>query len=263
MALARSQRWLVLVLAADEAQRQSFRDQAQAAKLAGFMTIGLQQERLPLADRMANAVLLSGDVTVNETELSRVLVPASGRVYRQQGAAWQAESLVVPMPENLGSWTHFLQDPSGTKVNQDDAFEFPTGLRFIAGPRLQDNSGANGWRVDQGIATSEWNNTLERGMFYAEARDAFNGTLLWQQVNKGREIKKMRSFVMADGRILRLTGVPIEGKRSPGLGIAAVDPKTGETLQTYASVCWHRRNEVNSSYKSFSIMMATLSKRLV
>ena len=36
LALARSQRWLVLVLAADEAQRQSFRDQAQAAKLAGF-----------------------------------------------------------------------------------------------------------------------------------------------------------------------------------------------------------------------------------
>lgn len=238
VALAETDRWLTLVLARDEAHRARLRADLQAAGAAGMVTVGLIADRLPLADRMANAVLLEADAAVSPAELERVLVPERGRVYRRDGSTWAVDDHVVAMPEHLAPWTHFLQGASGTKVNPDPHFEMPDGLRFIAGPRLQDANGANGWRVDDGVAMSEWNNTMNTKSsrsLYVEGRDAFNGVLLWQDFDPTRETKKMHDLIMADGLILRRKRVAGDNPHAPNLVIAAADAVTGQEVRVYAS----------------------------
>ncbi|GEM_PF-3156379 len=233
--IAKTERWLVLLLASDEEQRAAFHSEIQAAGVAGMITVGLEQLPLPLADRMVNVLLLDSGTTLSQAEINRVLVPERSVVYEASGKDWTLRKDKVSMPENLAGWTHFLQDAGGTKVNQDDAFPAPDGLRFIAGPRLQDGSGANGWRIDQGIASSEWNNTMIRHQHYTEGRDAFNGVLLWQRMDGGREVRKMQAFIMGDGLILRKVPVKVEGQREASEGIAAFDPESGDLLRQYSS----------------------------
>lgn len=183
--LAGTKRWLTLVLTSSDATAKSVRRAVQQEGAQGLVTVGtLADGVIPLADHMANLVVVESRTKVDEAEALRVLVPVRGLALIRKSNRWK--KLTKEMPPNLDGWTHFFHGADGNKVSADDRLQVPNGLRFIAGPRLQDSNGANGWRIDDGIAASEWKPTLEDGDRYhevmmVEGRDAFNGFLLWQR----------------------------------------------------------------------------------
>ncbi len=228
---AGSGRWLTLLLPASAETADGLRAQVARKKLAGWVTVAAFDGALPLADHMANVIVVESSTKVAETEILRALVPVRGQAFLSGG-----RTLTKPMPASMDGWTHFFHSASGNKVSRDTAIRVPDGLRFIAGPRLQDRNGGNGWRLDRGIATAEWNYTLhdkDHPQLVVEARDAFNGALLWQEVEAvprgGRGSGKTKPFILSDGRLLRIAD---DGKVAK---IAAVDPETGRTLRVYDS----------------------------
>lgn len=236
--LASGERWISLVLAPSASEADKIQVAVHENGAAGLITVGVWDGKtLPLADHMANLIVVDPAVRIDQEEILRALVPVRGKALVREGDRWR--TFDKPMPENLDGWTHFFHGPDGNKVSRDDAFSVPNGLRFIAGPRLQDANGANGWRMDAGIATSEWNYTLDtrerdRKVMMVEGRDAFNGTLLWQRAEwiprGGYASKKTKPLILADGRFLRLSD---DGEATSR--IAAFDPETGALERVYES----------------------------
>jgi len=236
--LAGTERWITLVLAPSASEADKLQAVVHERGAAGLITVGVWDGKtLPLADHMANLIVVDPAVRIDQEELLRTLVPVRGKALIRSGDAWK--QLQKLMPANLDGWTHFFHGPDGNKVSRDNAFQVPDGLRFIAGPRLQDANGANGWRMDAGIAVSEWNYTLEtqerdRTVMMVEGRDAFNGTLLWQRAEwiprGGFASKKTKPLILDDGRFLRLSD---DGETTSQ--IASFDPETGELRRVYRS----------------------------
>ncbi|MEM7391657.1 MAG: PQQ-binding-like beta-propeller repeat protein, partial [Verrucomicrobiota bacterium] len=233
---ARTKRRLTLVLTKDRETAIRIRKQVRRSGGAGWVTVAehLDPGRIPLADHMANLIRIEPNARpLDETEIRRVLVPVRGTARWSDG-----RTLTKPMPTTMDGWTHFFHGPDGNKVSRDTAIRVPNGLRFIAGPRLQDANGANGWRMDEGIACTAWNYIItdkyKPQLVMVEGRDAFNGALLWQRlegVERGGSIsKKTKPFILDDGRVLR---VQDDGKETAK--IAAWDARTGRHLRTYQS----------------------------
>ncbi len=269
LALAKTDRWITLVLARCSADADKIRSSVHAAGCAGLVTVGVWDgKKLPLADHMANLIVVDSSAKIAREEILRALVPVRGKALIRGDNGWTR--LEKPMPGNLDGWTHFFHGPNGNKVSRDDAFRVPNGLRFIAGPRLQDSNGANGWRMDAGITASEWNYTLEhrereRKAIMLEARDAFNGVLLWQRaewVDRGAfTAEKTKPLILADGRLLRIIDDGQEAAR-----IGAVDPQTGETLRVYEASLNIRKSRYEGWYPQFNyhdgLIVQTLERRI-
>jgi len=239
--LAQTGRWLVLTVVPDDASSRRIRDAVDEAGLSGLVTVALWRSapRLPLADHMANLIVADPDslpVPVSEDEVRRVLVPVRGRALIKTGTGWR--SFDRPMPAGLDEWTHFFHGPDGNAVSQDTAIRIPNALRFIAGPRLQDSNGANGYRLSDGIAVSEWNYTQsgdkDRRKLVVEGRDAFSGALLWQKIEPvyrgAPQSVKTKPLILADGRLLRMVD---DGEQSALIG--HFDPRSGELVRVYRS----------------------------
>ncbi len=269
LALARTERWVTLVLTRSNPDAEKMRGHVQKNGRAGLVTVGVWNGKtLPLADHIANLIIVESTISVGQDELLRTLVPVRGRALIRDRDSWRR--LEKPMPGNLDGWTHFFHGADGNKVSRDETFQVPNGLRFIAGPRLQDSNGANGWRLDSGIATSEWNYTLkhrerERRAIMIEARDAFNGVLLWQRaewVARGAyTAEKTKPFILADGRLLRVID---DGEKLARIGV--VNPLTGETLRVYESSLNIRKTRYESWYPQFNyndgVIVQTFEKQI-
>jgi len=252
--LGESGRWLTLALVQGDVARENMRRQVGEAGLAGLVTVAPWSagDNLPLSDHMANLIVdAAGKVDVEE--LRRVLVPVRGRAIFKSGESWQ--TLTRPLPENMDGWSHFFHDATGNKTSRDTSIRVPNALRFIGGPRLQDNNGANGWRVDGGVAASEWNYPLDTGDRYiqgmiVEARDAFNGILLWQEhetpIRGAEKAAKTKPFILADGRLLRMSDSETDCR------VAEYDPLTGAKRRVYQSSLNIREDQYSAWYPQFN-----------
>ncbi|MCG8583945.1 MAG: PQQ-binding-like beta-propeller repeat protein, partial [Pirellulales bacterium] len=206
--------------------------------------------KLPLAEHMANAIVVEPRVSIDEKEITRVLVPVRGRAYLPNG-----KTITKPMPDSMDGWTHFFHSASGNKVSRDTAIRVPNGLRFIAGPRLQDANGANGWRMDDGIAATQWNYTIsdkdKPKLVVVEGRDAFNGTLLWQnieEVHRGSsDSKKTKPFILDDGHLLEIVD---DGSEISKIG--AFDAETGTKVRVFQSSLNIRRDKYAANDPQFT-----------
>ena len=128
----------------------------------------------------------------------------------------------------MDGWTDFFHDGTGTKVSNDKTMQVPNALRWIAGPRYQDGNGGNGWRIDAGLAISEWNAPDDTKIF--EGRDAFNGTVLWQRVVRtGPRSQKTKPLIQRDGKVYRID------ESSPVWHLAVYDAASGEKIRTLKS----------------------------
>jgi hypothetical protein len=237
--LAGTGRWLVLCLTPDEGTRDKVVETIDSAGQAGVVSVAVWRTapRLPLADHWANLIVADLDALrgkLSEAEVRRVLVPVRGRACVT--IRGRQESLEKPMPAEFDEWTHFFHAADGNAVSRDTALGVPNALRFIAGPRLQDSNGANGYRLSRGIAVSEWNyaaaNSRDNPRIVLKARDALNGTLLWQHVEpvcRGAvRSTKTKPLILADGRLLRVIDDGREAAR-----IAHFDPETGQVVRVY------------------------------
>ncbi len=234
--LAKTGRWLVLALADDEPVAERLRREAAAEGQAGLVAVAVPPSpgTIPLADHTANVVVadLGGfpDPAAGIEEVRRVTVPVRGAAFVGRQGRW--EKVTKPMPAGFDEWTHFFHGPDGNPVSADSEVRPPDGLRWIAGVRGHDRPGQNEWRLAGGIAASEWNYVIKgrekEPAVVVEARDAFNGTLLWQRFcPQGAPSAKTRTFIMTRERLIR------PDETDPQWRLAAYDPRTGHRLLLY------------------------------
>jgi len=145
-------------------------------------------EKLPFADNLINLLVVDDPPGVSEEEMFRVVRPL-GIVMTRQGDEWK--QAVKPWPDGMDEWTHFLHDATGNAVSQDRRVGPPRRLQWSADhlwgrshelnnsfPALVTARGRMFYVFDYGVTGMEDPRLGEKWTLIA--RDAFNGTLLWQ-----------------------------------------------------------------------------------
>ncbi len=144
-------------------------------------------DALPFIDNMVNLLVVEDQGSVNLEELKRILVP-NGVAMIKVGGAW--EKVVKPRPSEMDEWTHYYYDAKGNAVSHDKLVAPPERLQWVGNPRwsrhhdrmssLSAQVSAGGrlfYIMDQGSRIS----ILLPSKWLLTARDAFNGTILWNK----------------------------------------------------------------------------------
>ncbi|MBI5686233.1 MAG: PQQ-binding-like beta-propeller repeat protein [Verrucomicrobia bacterium] len=197
-----------------------------------------KSERLPYVDNFANLVVVSGDSRVTNDEILRVLAP--------NGVALVGgRKTVKPWPKAIDEWTHYLHGPDNNAVANDTVVGPPKHYQWIGSPnylRHHDHlSGLSAMVSAKGRVFyimdlgPRWSVQMPP-QWTLIARDAFNGTILWQRPIKKwhphlwplkRGPAQLMRRLVADGDTVYVTlGV--------GEPVAALDGATGKTLRSYA-----------------------------
>ncbi len=145
--------------------------------------------KLPYADNLISLMVVEDSLGIERQEMLRVVRPL-GVLLTREGETWT--KTVKPWPADLDEWTHFLRDASGNAVSKDALVGPPRRLRWSAGPlwgrsHEMNNSfpalvtarGRIVYVFDRGLTGMEDPRLPERWTLIA--RDAFNGTLLWER----------------------------------------------------------------------------------
>jgi outer membrane protein assembly factor BamB len=187
-ALRATDRFQVQGLDRDPANVEKARQYVKSKGVYGAISIDqLSGNRLPYIDNLINLVVAEDLNGVDMNEVLRVLVP-SGVAYIRQGSAWQ--KTVKPRPKNIDEWTHYLHDSGGNAVAHDDVVGPPKHLQWLGSPRwsrhhdrmasmsaMVSARGRVFYIMDEGSRIS----IQTPSKWKLIARDAFNGTILWQQ----------------------------------------------------------------------------------
>ncbi|MCX7015601.1 MAG: PQQ-binding-like beta-propeller repeat protein, partial [Candidatus Sumerlaeota bacterium] len=244
-ALSAAKGFLTQGLDVDPARVQKAREAFDAAGLTERASAtAFDGEHLPYADNMVNLLVLDDRGRVNDAEIQRVLCPY-GVACARTGGAW-AVIARKPWPADMDEWSHYLHGPDGNPVANDTQVGPPDHLKWDAGPEVCKSHSilpsvqaavSAGGRVfsiaDEGpiplphILPARWALT---------ARDAFNGTLLWQRpldvwqaINaqkRGLTPTDLARRLVADHDRVYVT-LDIFGP------FQALDAATGKTLQVY------------------------------
>ena len=149
--------------------------------------------RLPYADNLVNLVVVSGPLSVEQSEMLRVLCPGgiALAVTRDQGPG-TADQLVKPRPKAIDEWTHYLHDAGNNAVARDERVGPPRSLQWMAPPLwlrshetpsgvqgLVSSAGRVFYFFDEGLIGITDQRLPERWSLVC--RDAFNGKLLWKR----------------------------------------------------------------------------------
>jgi hypothetical protein len=183
---------------------------------------------LPYRDNMVDLLFSEDSGEVDDEEIMRVLAPL-GTAYVKRGGQWK--QTVKPWPEDIGEWTHWLQDAGNNPVARDTRVGPPNHMQWKCGPlwaRSHDRCppstaamvSARGrlfYIYDEGMIglprmPARW--TLI-------ARDAFNGLLLWKRALGHSD--RWRLAVAGDSVFVVLDG------KGP---LAILDAATGDVRRT-------------------------------
>ena len=192
---------------------------------------------LPYVDNFVNLVVADDLGQVPMAEVMRVLVP--------HGVALVAgKKTVKPWPEEIDEWTHYMHDPQGSCVGQDTVVGPPHRLQWVGSPRhsrshehtasVQAVVSASGRTFDVTDLGSRASIQLP-SKYTLTARDAFNGTILWQReipdwFNHLYPLKSGPAYMPR-----RLVAVDSAVYVSGGVGhpLLALDAATGQVLHEY------------------------------
>ncbi len=148
---------------------------------------------LPYADNLVNLVVVSGPLSVERTEVMRVLAPGGVAVFQAtDNGRGTTDKIVKPRPDTIDDWTHFLHDAGNNAVARDTQVGPPRCLQWIAPPLWlrshETPSGIEGlvasesrifYFLDEGLIGITDQRLPERWSLVC--RDAFNGRLLWKR----------------------------------------------------------------------------------
>jgi outer membrane protein assembly factor BamB len=168
------------------------------------------------------------------------------------GSAWVR--VVKPWPHDIDEWTHYLHGADGDPVAQDRVVGPPKHYQWVSGPlwmrshesdssvrTMVSSHGRLFYIIDEAPISLVGDNGLPDEWF-VEARDAFNGVLLWKVPMKdwGWRAWKPSWFTPRPGDIplnieKRLVAVGNKlyvtlGYREP---VSELDARTGKLLKTY------------------------------
>ena len=154
----------------------------------------LAGDGLPYADNLVNLLIDNGDGPgLTEEEILRVLAPKGvafllGKEDSTQPNGWTR--LIKPWPKAMDEWTHYLHNPAGNPVAEDDLVRPPRQLQWVSDPpwarhhehmasmnALVSSGGKLFSICDEGPKVS----MLHPPQWKLTARDAFNGLPLWQR----------------------------------------------------------------------------------
>lgn len=216
----------------------------------------LEGDRLPYADNLVNLIVMrDASYGMRDGEIGRVLAPRGVAIIHEKNGdlisrilypASRIEDGFVkftkPVPDEMDEWTHYLHNPAGNPVAEDDLVKPPRQLQWVSDPEwarhhehmasmnaLVSSSGRLFFICDEGPKVS----MLHPPQWKLTARDAFNGLLLWQRsiddwFNHLHPLKNgpasmPRRLVVDDERVYVTLGID-----QP---VSVLDAKTGKTLR--------------------------------
>jgi outer membrane protein assembly factor BamB len=241
-ALHAGESYIVHGLDKDASNVKKAREYIHSVNLYGKVSVDmLEGNKLPYIDNLVNLVVAEDLGDIPMIEVMRVLAP-KGVAYFKQAGKWQ--KTIKPRPDDIDEWTHYLHDASGNAVAHDSVVGPPRRMQWTGGPmwaRSHEHSAslnalvsANGrifYIMDEGPRDS----IQLPSKVFLEARDAFNGTILWK-----RKIPEWYNhlFPLKSGpaRLTRrLIAIGDEVYTTLGINapLSAIDAATGETIRTY------------------------------
>lgn len=195
---------------------------------------------LPYRDNLVNLLVADSLREVSPEEALRVLAPGGKMIVAGQ-------TTVKPWPDNIDDWPQYLNKADNNAVALDSVVGPPRHLQWTGEPRWSRSHmtiptvvsvvTSNGRLFSiEDRAPSE--NPFLPGDFHLVARDAFNGTVLWDRAIDQWEaitiyikclpVQQQRRMVVVDD-VLYCT-LSLHGP------LSALDAATGETLKTYESI---------------------------
>ncbi len=202
-------------------------------------------DTLPFNDNLVNVLAVSSDQGISDAEIMRVLAPYGVALIRQ-GNEWTKREKAYP--DDIDEWTHFLRDASGNAVSKDKKVGPPRRLQWSADtlwgrshemnnsfPALVTAKGRMIYIFDTGITGMEDARLPENWTLIA--RDAFNGTLLWQRPLEkwGSRYWKQRALRFFGGNMARrlvVDGDTVYCTFEFGGVVSMLDADTGKTIGT-------------------------------
>lgn len=225
---------------------------------------------LPYGDDLVNLVVVSGsNIQISAREIERILAPrgvalipgatmnppprltvaamAKAKRLRSESAAplkgWSM--YVKEVPTETDEWTHFLHSADNNAVARDSRVRPPRGLQWSAGPlwgrshefnnsfpAMVTAQGRVFYVLDKGVTGMEDPRLPEKWTLMA--RDAHNGTLLWERPlpTWGTHAWRQRALRFFGGTIARRLVVDEDNLYCTfdfGGDVQILDPATGET----------------------------------
>jgi outer membrane protein assembly factor BamB len=258
-ALRASDSYVVHGLDADAANVAKARESLRKAGLYGKVTVDcLVGARLPHIDNLVNLVVSEDLGKVSMAEVMRVLAP-NGVAYVKSGGTPGRRSLgeggwaktVKPRPADIDEWTHWLHGADGNAVADDRVVGPPRRAQWVAEPRWQRHHEmtpsvsamvSSGGRVFAIINQALPGITGMPDRWALVARDAFNGTFLWQRPIAEWGPSQWNTHAQGHGRWNHPTNIAHRlvaagdrvyvtlGFNAP---LTALDAATGRTVKTY------------------------------
>ena len=241
-ALRPNQSYTVLGLDSDAAHVAKARALIQSRGLYGSVTVDRWQGgRLPLIDNLVNLLVAEGEPSVSDEEMLRVLAPG-GVAYIRANRVWN--KTVKPWPPELDEWTHFLHDATNNAVSRDTVVGPPRHYQWLGSPTyLRHHDHMSGFSAMVSAAGRifyiidlgpRWSVQMPP-RWTLMARDAFNGTILWQRpIPKWHAhlwpLKKGPAQIM---RRLVAVGDTVYATPAVGSPVVAFDGATGEVRRTF------------------------------
>ncbi len=237
-ALRANDRYLVQGLDSDAGDVAKARVQLRSLGLYGAVSADVHTGgRLPYVDNLVNLVVAD--------ELDGVPMAEVLRVLRPRGVAMiGGKKTVKPWPDDIDEWTHYMYDPTGNAVADDDVVGPPRRVQWVSGPRwarshehtaslhaLVSAAGRIFYVMDEGSRAS----IQLPSRYTLTAKDAFNGVTLWKRdlPRWFNHLYPLKSGPAYMPRRLVAVGDTVYVSPGVGHGLLALDAATGKVLRQY------------------------------
>jgi len=148
---------------------------------------GWDGKHLPYIENYVNLLVIEDAAAVSKEEIDRVLTPL-GVAMVKKGSAW--EKITKAWPEKMDEWTHYAYDSKGNPTSKDYLVGPPTRMQWVGNPRWSRHHDrmssvsakvSSGGRIFYIIDKGSRITILTPAKWTLVARDAFNGTVLWEK----------------------------------------------------------------------------------
>ena len=201
----------------------------------------LREKRLPYADNLINLLIIEKQGLVSQDEIMRVLCPL-GRIYLKKGGEWK--EFTKPWPADMDQWSHYLRGADNNAVSSDENIGAPRSLRWVSYPRWgrsHEEMASMSTAVSSNGRLFTINDIAPLasirflGNWKLIARDAFNGTKLWDKPIENW-IDHLRHFRSGPTHLSRRL-VSVDDMVFVTLGLDApvtwLDAATGKVVKIY------------------------------
>jgi outer membrane protein assembly factor BamB len=197
--------------------------------------MGYDGKTLPYVDNLVNLIVCEGPTTVPNAEIMRALRPLGT-------AHINGKVTVKPWPNDIDEWNHYLHGPDNNAVAADKRINQPRTLQWVSEPKWsrshEEMASLSAMVTAQGrmfciIDGSPLASIRFNSQWRLIARDAFNGTKLWERTIPvwNDHLRHFRSGPVHLPRRLIAVGDKVYVTLGLGAPISELDAATGKTLR--------------------------------